>query len=87
MTESILQQKNGAPAPLEPLIYDLSSPGRVGVNLPEPDVPEAKLPEHLLRKNLDLPEVSEMDVVRHFVRLSKLNHGIDTGFYPLGSAP
>ncbi len=55
------------------------------MNLPNPDVPEAPLPEHLLRKNLDLPEVSEMDVVRHFVRLSKLNYGIDTGFYPLGS--
>jgi glycine dehydrogenase subunit 2 len=85
MTELILQQKNGAPAPLEPLIYDLSSPGRVGVNLPDPDVPEATIPDHLLRKDLDLPEVSEMDVVRHFVRLSHLNHGIDTGFYPLGS--
>ncbi|NLX10517.1 MAG: aminomethyl-transferring glycine dehydrogenase subunit GcvPB [Chloroflexi bacterium] len=82
----ILQKKNGeAPPPLEPLIYDLGAPGRIGVNLPDPDVPEAELPADLLRATLDLPEVSEMDVVRHFVRLSHLNYSIDTGFYPLGS--
>jgi glycine dehydrogenase subunit 2 len=85
MTELIVQTKNGAPAPLEPLIYDLSSPGRIGVNLPESDVPAAELPEHLLRPTLDLPEVSELDVVRHFTRLSRLNYSIDGGFYPLGS--
>jgi glycine dehydrogenase subunit 2 len=49
------------------------------------DVPESELPADLLREDLDLPEVSELDVVRHFVRLSKLNYAIDTGFYPLGS--
>ncbi len=81
----LTNQQNGAPEPLEPLIYDLSAPGRVGVNLPDPDVPAADLPRDLLRDELDLPEVSELDVVRHFTRLSKLNHGIDTGFYPLGS--
>ncbi len=69
----------------EPLIYELSSPGRSGVPLPEPDVPETALPEGFLRDDLPLPEISEMDVVRHFVRLSQLNHGVDTGFYPLGS--
>jgi len=69
----------------EPLIYELSSPGRVGITLPEPDVPEAELPTGLVRRELPLPEVSELDVVRHFVRLSQLNHAIDTGFYPLGS--
>ncbi len=79
------QQTNGAPPPLEPLIYDLGSPGRVGVNLPDPDVPEAELPASLLRDDLDLPEVSELDVVRHFTRLSQFNHAIDIGFYPLGS--
>ncbi len=84
MTELILQ-KDGAPQPLEPLIYDLGSPGRVGITLPAPDVPLADLPADLLRDSLDLPEVSEMDVVRHFTRLSQLNHGIDIGFYPLGS--
>ena len=70
---------------LEPLIFQMSVPGRVGVTLPEPDVPESDLPTDLLRDDLDLPEVSEVDVVRHFVRLSQLNHGVDTGFYPLGS--
>lgn len=76
---------DNAPPPLEPLIYDLGSPGREGVTLPAPDVPEAELPADLLRDDLDLPEVSELDVVRHFTRLSQLNYAIDKGFYPLGS--
>lgn len=67
------------------LIYDLSVPGRRGVNLPNCDVPESPLPAELLRDELKLPEVSELQVVRHFVKLSQKNHGIDTGFYPLGS--
>src|SRR5512138_3765113 len=69
----------------EPLIYDLSSPGRIGIKMPQPDVPLAELPTDFLREELDLPEVSEIDVVRHFTHLSTLNHGIDKGFYPLGS--
>ena len=69
----------------EPLIYDLSSPGRKGVSLPAVDVPETALPEGLVRENLPLPEVAENDVVRHFMRLSQLNYSVDTGFYPLGS--
>ena len=60
----------------EPLIYELSSPGRVGVAMPEPDVPLADLPAGLVRDadSLDLPEVSQLDVVRHFNHLSILNH-------------
>jgi glycine dehydrogenase subunit 2 len=69
----------------EPLIYDLSSPGRVAVSLPDPDVEEVALPQDLLREDLPLPELSELELVRHFVRISQLNHAIDTGFYPLGS--
>ncbi len=69
----------------EPLIYDLSSPGRHGVTMPEPDVPLAELPADLLRDDLDLPEVSEIDVVRHYLRLSQRNYAVDRGFYPLGS--
>jgi len=69
----------------EPLIYELSSPGRQGTRLPELDVPESALPEELLRDDLPLPEVSEIDVVRHFLRLSQLNYAIDKGMYPLGS--
>ncbi|UCC77580.1 MAG: aminomethyl-transferring glycine dehydrogenase subunit GcvPB [Anaerolineales bacterium] len=69
----------------EPLVYEISSPGRIGVNLPECDVEEAPLPQEFLRKHLALPEVSEVDLIRHYTRLSQLNHGVDTGFYPLGS--
>ncbi len=69
----------------EPLLFELSSPGRVGCRLPELDVPEASLPEKYLRQALPLPEVSEREVVQHFTRLSQLNFGVDTGFYPLGS--
>ena len=70
---------------LQPLIYDISAPGRVGVNLPLCDVPETELPSELLRDELPLPEVGEVQVVRHFVKLSHLNYSIDQGFYPLGS--
>ena len=69
----------------EPTIYELSSPGRTGVTFPEPDVPAAKLPQNLLRRELPLPELAEADVVRHFVSLSKYNYSVDGGFYPLGS--
>jgi glycine dehydrogenase subunit 2 len=69
----------------EPIIYELSSPGREGVKLPKADVPLTPLPDDLLRDDLDLPEVSELQVVRHFVNLSQMNHAIDRGFYPLGS--
>ncbi|MCA9890507.1 MAG: aminomethyl-transferring glycine dehydrogenase subunit GcvPB, partial [Anaerolineae bacterium] len=70
---------------LEPLIYDMSVPGRMGVNLPDCDVPETPLPAELLRDDLKLPEVGELQVVRHFLKLSHLNYSIDKGFYPLGS--
>ena len=70
----------------EPLIFELSSSGRVGFSLPEVDMDEAPaLGANLLREHLDLPEVSEIDMTRHFVRLSQKNYSIDTGFYPLGS--
>ncbi len=70
----------------EPLIYDLGAQGRTGIDMPEPDVPLAEpLPAELQRAMLDLPEVSEVDVVRHFTRLSQMNYSIDTGMYPLGS--
>ncbi|MEK7276658.1 MAG: aminomethyl-transferring glycine dehydrogenase subunit GcvPB, partial [Chloroflexota bacterium] len=71
----------------EPLIYELSAPGREGVSLPQPDVPLTDLPAGLVREadSLDLPEVSQLDVVRHYNHLSILNHSIDRGFYPLGS--
>jgi glycine dehydrogenase subunit 2 len=69
----------------EPLIYELSKPGRRGISVPEPDVPVQEIPADLQRSELNLPEVSEIDVIRHFTRLSHLNHAIDIDFYPLGS--
>lgn len=69
----------------ERLIYELSSPGRSGTQPPKLDVPPTALPTELLRAELPLPEVSEIDVVRHYLRLSQLNYAIDKGMYPLGS--
>jgi glycine dehydrogenase subunit 2 len=69
----------------EPLLSELSRPGRRGHQLPASDDPGDDLPEELLRDDLRLPELSELDVVRHFTHLSSFNHSIDTGFYPLGS--
>lgn len=69
----------------EPTIYELTSPGRVGVKYPASDVPDTKLPMDFLRSDLPLPELSELDVIRHFTHLSSLNYCIDKGLYPLGS--
>src|SRR5579875_3083666 len=74
----------------EPLLFDLSSAGRIGYSLPEADVPERPLDELLPAEDLrkepaKLPELSEPDVVRHFTHLSQENYSIDSGFYPLGS--
>ncbi|MGD8397850.1 MAG: aminomethyl-transferring glycine dehydrogenase subunit GcvPB [Anaerolineae bacterium] len=70
----------------EPIIYELSQPGRMATSLPDRDVPEAALPpEEMLRQDVDLPEVSQLDLMRHYVRLSQLNWAVDIGFYPLGS--
>ena len=70
---------------LEPLIFEISSPGRGAFTLPELDVPEVQLPEGYTREQLNLPEVSELDFVRHYTHLSQMNYSIDTVFYPLGS--
>ena len=68
------------------LLMERSRPGRTGVSLPASDVPEQKLPDpSLLRTSLDLPEVTEGEVVRYFTHLSQLNFSVDTHFYPLGS--
>ncbi len=76
---------SSTPKIVEPTLFDLSSPGRKGVTFPDPDVPRAKLPESLLRADLPLPELAEVDVVRHYIHLSKFNYSVDDGFYPLGS--
>ncbi|MET0786202.1 MAG: hypothetical protein ABWY25_05810, partial [Paenisporosarcina sp.] len=74
----------------QPLIFEITKEGRVGYSLPELDIPEVDLasllPEGLLREEpAELPEVSELDIMRHYTALSKRNHGVDSGFYPLGS--
>jgi glycine dehydrogenase subunit 2 len=69
------------------LIYEKSAAGRRGVRLPAADVPRAgELPDNLRRREpAALPEVSELDLVRHFTNLSRRNFSVDTNFYPLGS--
>jgi glycine dehydrogenase subunit 2 len=69
----------------EPLLFEKSRPGREGVSIPACDVPQTPVPDALRRKSLTLPEVSEVDVVRHYLRLSHLNYCVDEGLYPLGS--
>jgi glycine dehydrogenase subunit 2 len=71
---------------LEPLIFEIGSPGRRAVAQSPAESVEAVIPPALRRKTAPLlPEVSELQAVRHFTRLSKLNFSIDTHFYPLGS--
>ncbi len=78
---------------VQPLIFDASAPGRRGVRFPAPSehasaasAMQPEIPADQRRATaLRLPEVSELDLLRHFNRLSHLNHAIDLGFYPLGS--
>ncbi len=74
----------------EPLIFEQGGEGRRGYSLPQWDVEEVEaqqtIPPHLLKEELEgFPQMSEVDVVRHFTRLSQWNFGVDSGFYPLGS--
>ncbi len=74
----------------EGLIFERSSPGKVGAELSPLDVPAVSPAEwlgaDLVRAEIDgFPEVSELEVIRHFTRLSTWNYGVDTGLYPLGS--
>jgi glycine dehydrogenase subunit 2 len=74
----------------EPLIFEQGGEGRKGYSLPRWDIEEVEaknlIPLHLLRKELEgFPQLSEVDVVRHFTRLSQWNFGVDSGLYPLGS--
>ncbi|WP_141604274.1 aminomethyl-transferring glycine dehydrogenase subunit GcvPB [Terrilactibacillus laevilacticus] len=72
------------------LIFECSKEGRIGYSLPECDVPSVNLTEfldsdYIRNKEPELPEVSELQIVRHYTALSKRNFGVDSGFYPLGS--
>jgi len=73
-----------------PLIFELSQESRTGFSLPDLDVPEMDAEgmigsSFVRNKAADLPEVSELQIMRHYTALSKRNHGVDSGFYPLGS--
>ncbi|MFH1588575.1 MAG: aminomethyl-transferring glycine dehydrogenase subunit GcvPB [Candidatus Diapherotrites archaeon] len=69
------------------LIFDKGAKGRKGISLPELEIEKKDnlIPKEFLREKLELPELSEIDVVRHYTKLSTLNFGVDSGFYPLGS--
>jgi glycine dehydrogenase subunit 2 len=71
------------------LIFEKSRPGRTAGGIPASDVPdvniEALIGRGLLRDDIDLPEVAEVDLIRHYTSLSRRNFGVDIGFYPLGS--
>jgi len=72
------------------LIFEISKEGRRGSSLPEMSIEKKELnelvPEKFIRTSeVNLPEVGESDLVRHYTRLSAMNYGVDSGFYPLGS--
>ncbi|MCK4503967.1 MAG: aminomethyl-transferring glycine dehydrogenase subunit GcvPB [Desulfuromonadales bacterium] len=70
----------------EKLLFEQSQVGRVGYSIAALDVPDVTPDRSLVREEIaDFPELSEVDVVRHYTRLSTWNYGVDTGFYPLGS--
>lgn len=69
------------------LLFEKSGPGRRGFILPASDIPSADRPENVMARQTPagLPELSEVEVIRHFTNLSMKNYGVDLGFYPLGS--
>lgn len=69
----------------EPLVFDIGGEGRRGASFPRFEWGSCKLPEKIVRRSLELPCLSEVEVVRHFTRLSQMNWGVDLGPYPLGS--
>ncbi len=70
---------------LEPLVFELSSKDRKGIRLPQKLPARPEIPDKLIRDSLELPELSEPEVVRHYTRLSQMNYGVDLVFYPIGS--
>jgi glycine dehydrogenase subunit 2 len=69
----------------EPLLWEQGATGRTGFSMPERDVDAAPLDKDLKGDGPDFPDLSELEVVRHFTRLSQWNFGVDSGLYPLGS--
>ena len=86
MADPAPRRPHAPPTPARASPSTAAEPGRTGVILPALDVPEAEpLPERFLRRDLRLPEMSQNEIIRYFLGLSRLNYSIDTGFYPLGS--
>ncbi|MFY9705067.1 MAG: aminomethyl-transferring glycine dehydrogenase subunit GcvPB, partial [Desulfobacterales bacterium] len=69
----------------EPLLWEKGVRGRTGFSMPRRDIEEAPMDEKLKGGAPDFPDLSEVDVVRHYTRLSQWNFGVDSGMYPLGS--
>ncbi|MCJ7686955.1 MAG: aminomethyl-transferring glycine dehydrogenase subunit GcvPB [Desulfobacteraceae bacterium] len=69
----------------EPLLWEKGKKGRSGFSLPKRDIESYPLDPELVGEGPDFPDLSEVDVVRHYTRLSQWNFGVDTGMYPLGS--
>ncbi len=69
----------------EPLLWEKGKRGRIGFSLPRRDVESSPIDQELAGEGPDFPDLSEIDVVRHYTRLSQWNFGVDTGMYPLGS--
>jgi len=69
----------------EPNLWDKSRRGRCAISLPKADVDRVELDQNLTEEAPELPQLSELDVVRHYTRLSQWNFGVDSGMYPLGS--
>lgn len=71
----------------EPLIFEMGSSGRMAIQFPQDGIPDgsSRIPRELLRGEIPIPQLTELEVVRHYTRLSQWNFSVDTGFYPLGS--
>ncbi len=69
----------------EPLLWEKGSKGRTGLSIPASDVPATDMDSELAGNGPDFPDLGELDVVRHYTRLSTWNFGVDSGMYPLGS--
>ena len=69
----------------EPLLWERGRKGRSGMSLPRRDVDASPPAGHLIGEPPDFPDLSEVEVVRHYTRLSQWNFGVDSGMYPLGS--
>jgi glycine dehydrogenase subunit 2 len=72
--------------PIEPLVFEKHTPGARAVDLPPLDVPAAAVPNELAGAAPDLPELGQLEVVRHYTHLAHRNFSVDGNFYPLGRA-